>query len=161
MRRVQDGDRPAYDLLYHRWKEPIFAFLLRRTGDRRFAEEAHQETWLRVYRFRSRFDPGRPFRPWLYSIAANAGRDARRPQRDLLILPADVTAPHDATELRDALVKALFSLSPRDRRLILLESEGFAPREIATMQGLRAGTVRVRLHRARQRLVAALGASDE
>jgi RNA polymerase sigma factor (sigma-70 family) len=157
MRQVQADERPAYDQLYQRWKSPIFAFLLRRTGDRGLAEEAHQETWLRVYRFRARFDPARAFRPWLYSLAANAGRDARRPQRDLLSIPADLAAPSDALELRDTLMKALFSLSPRDRRLILLESEGFAPREIAAMQRLRPGTVRVRLHRARQRLSAALG----
>lgn len=157
MRQVQADDRLAYEQLYQRWSPRIFAFLLRRTGDRGLAEEAHQETWLRVYRFRTRYDSTRPFRPWLYSIAANAGQDARKPQQDLLLLPTDLASPADATELRDALVKALFSLSPRDRRLILLESEGFAPREIAAMQRLRPGTVRVRLHRARQRLCAALG----
>ncbi len=161
MRRVQAGERAAYEELYRRWKGPVFAFLLRRAGARSFAEEAHQETWLRVYRFRRRFDPVRPFKAWVFGIAANAGRDARRPERDLMSLPEDLAAPRDSVELRDALVRALFELSARDRRLILLETEGFAPREIAVMQGLRAGTVRVRLHRARQRLGAALGGLDE
>ncbi len=161
MRRVQAGERAAYDELYRRWRKPVFAFLLRRTGTRASAEEAHQEAWLRVYRFRSRFDLARAFQPWLYGIAANAGRGARRPERDLLSLPADLAAPMDAVELRDALVQALFGLSARDRRLILLETEGFAPREIAAMQGLRTGTVRVRLRRARKRLAAVLGGPDD
>jgi len=161
MRRVQAGERGAYEALYHRWKEPIFRFLLRRTGTRTFAEEAHQETWLRVFRFRARFDADRPFRPWLYGIAANAGRDARRPERDLLSLPADLAAPRDPVDLRDALLRALFELSRTDRRLILLETEGFAPREIAVMQDLKPGTVRVRLHRARRRLASALGETHE
>ena len=73
----------------------------------------------------------------------------------------DLAAPRDALELRDALVQALFTLSVRDRRLILLETEGFAPREIAAMQGLRPGTVRVRLHRARRRLGDVLGGPDD
>lgn len=157
MRAVQAGERAAWEALYHRWKGPIFAFLLRRAGARAPAEEALQETWLRLYRSRARFDPQRPFKAWIFTIAANAGRDARQPEPDLLRLSEELAGPRDPLELRDALLSALFSLTPGDRRLLLLETEGFEPKEIAAMLGIRPGTARVRLHRARQRVAAALG----
>jgi len=158
MARVREGDRAAYEALYHRWKEPVFAFLLRRTGTRSAAEDAHQDAWLRVYRWRRRYDPTRPFRPWLYAIAVNAGHDARRPEPGLLSLPAAVTAPADPLETRNVLVAALHALSPRDRRLLLLEGEGFAPAEIAGILALNSGAVRTGLHRAHARTAAALAA---
>ena len=85
---VQCDDRAAYEQLFTRWSPPLFRFLGRRTGALEQAEEAHQETWLRVYRWRKRYDPKRPFRPWIYTLAANAGRDAMRPQPALFRLPA-------------------------------------------------------------------------
>jgi RNA polymerase sigma factor (sigma-70 family) len=158
MAQVREGDRAAYEALYHRWKEPVFAFLLRRTGARSAAEDAHQEAWLRLYRWRRRYDPTRPFRPWLYAIATNAGRDAYRPEPGLFLLPPAVAAPADPLETRDALVAALHALPPRDRRLLLLEAEGFTPAEIAGILALNSGAVRTGLHRAHARTAAALAA---
>jgi len=158
MARIREGDRAAYEALYHRWREPVFAFLLRRTGARSAAEDAHQEAWLRVYRWRRRYDPARPFRPWLYAIAANAGRDARKPEPDLFRLPPGLAAPADPMETRDTLVAALHALSPRDRRLLLLEAEGFSPAEIAGILALNSGAVRTGLHRAHVRTAAAIAA---
>ena len=77
MRRVQAGSREAYETLYARWRDRTFAFLCKRTGARAAAEDAQQEAWLRVYRFRHRYDPTRPFRGWLFTIVANAGRERR------------------------------------------------------------------------------------
>lgn len=146
---VQEGDRPAYEALYARWRDPLFRFLLRRTGAVETAEDALQETWVRVYRFRENYDVKRSFRSWLYTIAANAGRDAARPQREIFYLPADVG---DSSELRDLLVSALHALEPDDRRLLLLVIEGFTPAEVAEMLGIAAGTARMRLSRARARV---------
>jgi RNA polymerase sigma-70 factor, ECF subfamily len=158
MAKVREGDRAAYEVLYHRWKEPVFAFLLRRTGARSAAEDAHQEAWLRLYRWRRRYDPTRPFRPWLYAIAANAGQDARKPEPGLFHLPLVATAPMDPLEARDVLVAALHALSPRDRRLLLLEAEGFSAAEVAGILALNSGAVRTGLHRAHARTAAALAA---
>mgnify|MGYP003885667575 CR=1 FL=1 len=82
MALVQRGDRAAYETLYTRWRLPIFRFLLQRTCSRERAEEAHQETWMRVYRYRASFRADRPFRGWIYKIAANVGYDARSPATD-------------------------------------------------------------------------------
>lgn len=157
MIRVRAGDRAAYEGLYARWKDPTFRFLVRRTGARAQAEEAHQEAWLRVYRFRAGYDPTRPFRSWLYTIAANCGRDAVKPELPVFALPLE---PNDPADLRDRLVGALMALDPGDRRLILLAAEGFDGPEIAEMLGIGAGAVRMRLHRARQRMREAVDAED-
>lgn len=157
MVRVAAEDRGAYEALYARWRGPVFRFLTRRTGSLAAAEEAHQEAWLRVYRYRHGYDPGRPFRSWLFAIAANCGRDAARPDPQLLRLPLEPTDPFD---LRDQLVTALGALDPDDRKLLLLAVEGFSGPEIAEMLDLGAGAVRMRLHRARQRVREALGRTD-
>ncbi len=146
---VQRDDRAAYETLYTRWSRPLFRFLGRRTGALQQAEEAHQETWLRVYRWRRRYDPQRPFRPWIYTLAANAGRDAMRPQPALFRLPAQRGGTQAA---RDALVSALHGLGPTDRKIMLLAAEGFKTAEVAQMVSLKPAAVRKRISRARRRI---------
>lgn len=148
MRRLQTGDEGAYTALYQRWKGPVYRFLVRRTGAISEAEEALQETWLRVYRSAGRFDPDREFRHWLFAIAANAGRDARRRERAIFHLEPQVTEPND---IGDRVLGALAELAPDDRKVLLLAVEGFNAKEIAEMLGLGHGAVRMRLSRARER----------
>ncbi len=157
MARVAAGDRYAYDTLYARWSASTFTFLLRRTGSRARAEEALQETWLRVFRHGRTFQNGRKFAPWVFAIAANAGRDARRPEPDLLHLEGEAADPG---ELRDRLVAALHLLDPLDRRLLLLAVEGFTSVEIGEMVRVNPTAVRMRLSRARASLREALGDAD-
>jgi len=158
MELVQQGNRAAFDTLYGRWSRPLFSFLLKRTGRRSYAEEALQETFLRVHRFSHKYDRGRPFKAWVFRLAANAGRDAWFPERDLLTLsvPATVHQPTDALMARDLLVKGLFRLRPEDRSVLLLSLEGFTPTEIADIRSQKPATVRSRLLRARTRLRAQL-----
>lgn len=157
MRQVQAGDRAAYEALYARWRERTFAFLFKRTGGRAEAEEAHQETWIRVYRWRGRYDGRRPFKPWLYAIAANAGRDAVRPRPELFVLQEQPGEPHG---LRDLVVTALQTLEGEDRNVLLLTIEGFDAPEIAQMLATTPGAVRSRLHRVRERIRATVGGAD-
>jgi DNA-directed RNA polymerase specialized sigma24 family protein len=153
MARVYAGSHAAYEELYARWYRPIFSFLLRRTGSRSKAEDALQETFLRLFRYRRRYQLGRPFRAWIFAIAANAGRDARRPEPEIFWLEG----PGDSSpELRSILVSALHQLKAADRRLLLLAAEGFEGPEIAQMLDLRPGAVRMRLSRARERVRAVL-----
>ena len=147
MVHVQGGDRSAYEELYARWKDQVFAFLVRRTGASQHAEEAHQETWLRVYRHREKFDTQRSFRPWLFTIAANAGRDCKRPDPTLFRMPGK---GDDIAALKDLLVFALHAISPLDRRLLLLTAEGFSSRELAEIEDMNPPAVRARLSRARR-----------
>lgn len=163
MVRLQAGDRHAYEELWGRWRHRIFQFLLRRTGSRQHAEDAFQRTWLKVYKYRSSYDPSRPFRSWLYRIAANAGSDARRGDGDLFYLPPEAlddvrwATQRDAHEVRDLAAKALLSLGEEDRRILLLTVEGFTSPEIAEMLDMNQATIRVRLHRARHHVRSVLG----
>lgn len=162
MRRVQQGDRAAYDALYHRWTPRLFPFLHRRTGHRRLAEEALQETWLRVHRFRDRYDPEQAFKPWLYRIATNAGRDTwRRPRFDEFEPPEgdDGGALWGQLWVRDAILKSLHALDARDRRLYLLVVEGFSVAEAGRMVDLTPSTARTRIQRARARIQESLDVS--
>ncbi len=167
MARLQAGDRGAYEELWSRWRHRIFQFLLRRTGSRQHAEDAFQRTWLKVYKYRHSYDPSRPFRSWLFRIAANAGSDARRADGDLFYLPPEALedvrwATHrDSHEVRDLAAKALHTLKDQDRRILLLTIEGFSSPEIAEMLDMNQATVRVRLHRARRSVRAALGGPDD
>ncbi|MEC8425446.1 MAG: sigma factor, partial [Myxococcota bacterium] len=68
MAQVQAGDAEAYAALFDRHHARVYGFLVRRTGDRERAADLYQETFLRVYRARYQWQPGRPFRPWLFSI---------------------------------------------------------------------------------------------
>jgi len=149
MARVQLDDRAAYEALYARWRDRVFAFLVRRTGARQQAEEAHQEAWLRVYRWRARFDTSRSFRPWLFTLAANAGRDSQRPDLELFELPA---VPGETPEIRDLVVHALHGLDTLDRRILLLVAEGFTANEVAEMVEMNPPAVRARISRARRRI---------
>lgn len=150
MLALQQGDRSAYEALYTRWGGRVFHFLVRRTGSRSAAEDANQETWLRVYRFRARYDPKRRFSAWLYTIAANAGYDAREPDFESF----DWEPPtHDQHHLRDTIVRALHALDPDDRRLVLLSAEGFTSPEIADMVDMKPSAVRMRIKRVRARML--------
>ncbi|MCB9766014.1 MAG: RNA polymerase sigma factor [Alphaproteobacteria bacterium] len=154
MRRVQQQDRAAYEQLYQRWAPRLYPFLHRRTGSTQLAEEALQETWLRVYRYRERYDPSRPFTRWLYQVASNAGRDAREP--DLESFELAPGPPDEPPWVRDALIRALHLLDGSDRRLFLLVVEGFSVAEAGRMVGVGDSTARTRLKRARARIQEAL-----
>jgi RNA polymerase sigma factor (sigma-70 family) len=157
MTQVGRDDRRAYETLFLRWRDRVHGFLLKRTGAGAEADDALQQTWLNVYRARHRYDPSRPFRPWLFAIAANAGRDASRPQPRLFVLDPE---PDEPTGLAELVAGAIAALDADDRRLLLLAIEGFDGPEIADMLGIGAGAVRMRLHRARERVRAAVRGND-
>src|SRR5207245_1821659 len=75
MAAVLAGDQAALVLLVGRHHAPLLSYLFRVVGgDRPLAEDLAQETLLRVVRQRT-YQSGRPFRPWLYTIATNLARD--------------------------------------------------------------------------------------
>ena len=83
MQQLQDGQKSAFDELYARWHEPVHAFLLRSRLDAGAADDALQETFVRVYEQAWRYDASRPFRPWLYTLAWRFGVNQRRVLRHL------------------------------------------------------------------------------
>jgi RNA polymerase sigma-70 factor (ECF subfamily) len=133
------------------------------------AEDLTQETFLRAYRFLSRYDAGRPFKNWLYTIATNVGLNALRARRrrgvSISLEASHNVAPdfplptHDGRyavahrDLQDELAGALEQLPPQPALLIHLHyHEGMSIAEAAEIAGLSEGAAKVALHRARKRL---------
>jgi RNA polymerase sigma-70 factor (ECF subfamily) len=90
MLAFRGGDDAAFEALFERWAGKLLRFLERMVRDTAVAEELVQETFLRVHRARSRYEPDAKFSTWLFTIASNVARnELRRPFR---------RAPHDSTD---------------------------------------------------------------
>lgn len=159
-------DEAAFQAFYERTARPLWAYVVRTTGDPTLAEDLVQEAF---YRFlRSGFTGTGPEhrKNYLYRIATNLMRDRLRSRRPLssanrleeLTEGSTVTPPERAgTELRTDLARLLGHLEPRERRLLwLAHAEGLAHREVAEILGVRAASVRVMLFRARKKLAGLL-----
>jgi RNA polymerase sigma-70 factor (ECF subfamily) len=165
------GDRTSFNSLVERYQRELFHFLVRFLGDRAAAEDIFQETFLQVHQSADQFDPTRRFRPWLFTIAANKGRDlmrsqARRPTNPLqasisgddesgtfidLMASAD-PMPGEAMEREELqkVVQTTVEGMPEHLREILLLSyfHQFPYKEISDILQIPLGTVKSRLHAA-------------
>lgn len=162
MERVQNGDAAAFRVLFDRYQGRVHSYLLRRTRDREQAAEVYQETFLKVYRARNSWNPERPFRPWLFGIAANTARDrarrsARRPvEVELHDWQEQSTRPDHAERM--ALESAISALPDTLRDAFLLGAvEGFDHREVAAQLDITPANARARVSRARAWLRRYLG----
>jgi RNA polymerase sigma-70 factor (ECF subfamily) len=139
-------------------------------GNKEDAEDLTQETFLSLHRHGHRFRAEARFSTFIYRVAANAALNRRRSlgrgrtrvdklkvrQKAGDDLPSSPRDPEDAThgaELSEHVRKALDGLSPSLRMpVILYDIEGLAYGEIAKVLGIAEGTVKSRIHRARQAL---------
>lgn len=154
MLQVQAGDATAYKTLFERHHGRVYGFLVRKTRDRQVAADLYQETFLRVYRARDSWQPGRAFRPWLFSIAHNAARDharrqVRRPEEVELKEWGGVVKPD--FDARIHLEEAIAGLPDTLRDAFLLGVvEGFDHREVAEQLEISPANARARISRARR-----------
>lgn len=151
------------DLLFREHYEGLVRYLTRRLGDRDWAEEIAQETFVRALRQAELTSP----RSWLYAVATNLVRDemrkdARRRARleqlvaDARALEEDVVPlPVERGEDNVMARAALEQLTERDREALLMREEGLDYGEIAAALELSIGSVGTTLSRARRRLVEA------
>ena len=152
MARVQAGDQSAYRELFERHRARVYGFLLRRERDRAAADELFQETFLAVYRARETWKPGRKFRPWLFTIAANAARDRarslrRRPEPTGAEFLPPVYPDFDA---RIHLEEAIAGMPDTLRGAFLLGVvEGFTHTEVAEQLDITPANARARISRGR------------
>jgi len=165
-------DAGAFDELYRRHHARIWAFLARLCGDRAEAQDLFQETWLSAARHAHRLDEDGDVLPWLYAIARNKHRsarrfllfDLRRKERFAQEPPAGTIAPDEqaAARARALEVQAAFEeLADAHREVLLLcLVEGLETRQVAEILGLREDAVRKRLSRARAELEDALGGRE-
>ncbi len=163
MLALQAGDDTALDRLMHRWQVPLRSFVMRHGLPDADALDLAQETFVRVYQHRDRFDDRRRFSTWLFQIALNLVRDHvrrthRRPTTELDRAPeaATETTPlddADASEVAAAVRDAVGRLPESLREpLILAEYEHQSHAEIALIIGATPKAVENRLRRAREQL---------
>jgi len=81
MLRVKNGDFESYELLFEKHRLPVVRFLYRMLQDHAVAEELAQEVFLRAFRSRSTYVPTGKFTTWIFFIATNLARNARRDGR--------------------------------------------------------------------------------
>lgn len=129
-------------------------------GDPALAEELVQETFLRAFRSRDRYDSTWKPGVWLHSIALNLARSHLRRRRLISFLPLlDVHPAPAVADVRDLdLVQALAELPQADRAALVLNAvHGYTYEEIGRALGVPAGTVGSRINRAKRRLAERLG----
>lgn len=170
------GDAEAFRDLFRRHARPLFAYFVHTTGDRAMAEDLMQDTWLKVWTARARYDDRRPFRPWLYRIAANTRLDAEkswwrrlarrsvsifaaRPDESTLAdrLPAPESGRPDrlaeSASTADRVARALSTLPASHREAIVLhELQGLTAKETAEAMNRPVPTVLSWLTRGRAAL---------
>src|SRR5246127_3564303 len=173
VRRAQGGDKEAFEELVRRHQHRVFAVaggILRRRED---VEDIAQQVFVKAYFSLKRFDQRAAFSTWLYKITVNECWDllSKRKARPLVYESdfseeqsrQNTTTAREATKgpetgyrmaMRQELEAMLGQLDKRDRAMLILkEVEGFSVEEIADSMGLNANTVKVRLFRARRRIV--------
>ena len=159
-------ERPeVFGELFERHARELHRFLSRRLGD--LADDLLGELFVTAFERRASYRAElADARPWLYGIAANLVRRHHRAEatryrvlaRMLLVIVAPDSSPeavasNDAVAVRPRLTKALAALKAADREVLLLLAWGQLDQaEVAAALGIPVGTVRSRLHRARQQL---------
>jgi RNA polymerase sigma-70 factor (ECF subfamily) len=173
VRLAQAGDKEAFEELVRRHQHRVFAVaggILRRRED---VEDIAQQVFVKAYFSLKRFDQRAAFSTWLYKITVNECWDLLRKKKVRpLLYESDLSeeqaqqfsasermasGTQDVSEKLEAqqqVERLLQGLDQRDRMMLILkEVEGFAIEEIAEILDLNANTVKVRLFRARRRIV--------
>ena len=173
MERLVSGHDAALNELMERHAPKLFNYLLRCLQNEEDAADGAQETFVRVYQNRAKFDPNQKFSTWLYSIATNLVKDryryrTRHPQVSLEAknpatgdefgenLPGDEATPSESiqtAERAEAVRAAVAELAEELRTpLILSEYEELSHAEIGEILKCSAKAVETRLYRARKQL---------
>lgn len=169
---ANERTQTAYDRIFEREFYPlldaVYTFAYRLTNDATRAEDLTQETYLKAWRFMNRYLEGTNAKAWLFRICRNAfineyRSTVREPRKvdyeDIVVYhnEDDPVSPayfglHEEVGGRligDEVTRAINALSPEFRLVVLLDLEDFTYEEIAAIANIPIGTVRSRLHRAR------------
>lgn len=161
VKRCVAGDQSAMLTLVERFRGQVYGLCYRMLGQRQDAEDAVQETFVRVLRNLHRWDADREFQPWLFAIAGNRCRTAlaarrRRPIPDSTVelLADDTPDRRPADHLAEELQLALAHLRPEYQEAFLLFHEReLSYGQIAETMDVPLGTVKTWVHRARRELI--------
>jgi RNA polymerase sigma-70 factor (ECF subfamily) len=162
---VLQMDEDAFRAFYDRTARSVWLYLSRLTGDPQAADDLLQDAYFRFLRADRPYASEAHRRNYLFRIATNLVRDRHRRRVELVPVPDgdERDVPHTSVdegaraERRVDLDRALARLKPRDRALVWLAyAQGSSHREIAESLGVKTGSVKALLFRARRRLAALL-----
>ena len=156
VRQAQGGDSVAFEQLYERHVNRVYALCLRMVSEQRRAEELTQDTFVKVWEALPSFRFQSGFGTWLHRIAVNTvladlRSEKRRAQKADHLAAFQSEAKQAMPETSMDLEAAIASLPEGAKEVLILHDiEGFRYREIAELAGMAEGTVKSQLHRARK-----------
>jgi RNA polymerase sigma-70 factor (ECF subfamily) len=151
-------DSAEFTAFYERSARPLWAYLLRCSGDAALAEDLMQEAYVRFLGATQPADADQAARRYLFRIASNLLRDHwRRPMASSLEdMPESLFAMEASAEemaMQQHLVRAMAQMRARDRQILwLAHAENYSHQEIADIMGLATASVRLLLFRARRKM---------
>jgi RNA polymerase sigma-70 factor (ECF subfamily) len=180
VRRCQAGDDAAFRQIVERHQSKVFAIIYGIVRNRNDAQDIAQQVFTKIYFAIKKFDFRSSLLTWIYKITTNECYDYLRKQKvRKLVYESDMAEDDERTmensslavekragidqrtEKRDYLMKLLSKVSEEERTLLIQkEVEGLTIEELAEQTGLNENTIKVKLFRARQKLVKAAGKLD-
>jgi RNA polymerase sigma-70 factor (ECF subfamily) len=179
IRRAQQGDQRAFNEIVTAYRKRILGTIGRCIGRPEDVEDVGQEVFLRLYFSLDQLRTPEVFEPWLYRLTVNAAFDYLRRQKrrnesrmsdlsEQQVMMADALAggrqsseEQERNRIRDTVQDLLGNVSEEDRILLLLkEVEGLSLKELEKIYQVNENALKVRLFRARQRVLKAYGASE-
>ena len=149
------ASREAFEVLFHRHRNPVYHFIARQVADRALAEDLFQTVFLKAFRALATFRGSAEFRTWLFTIASHAITDERRRDRSVVALTDAIESPAasrgpgaESGEVAGLVRRIIDGLPERHRRLFLLvRYHQMRIAEAAAVVGLTPGSAKVTLFR--------------
>jgi RNA polymerase sigma-70 factor (ECF subfamily) len=166
--KALQGSHSAFESLLHPYRNMMLSLALRMTGDREDAQEVCQEAMMKIYKYLGKYQTGKRFKNWIYSIVAHSALDFLNGKKKITKLNREfISRQPDGEfspemrllqrEIKSRLKLYLGKLLPKERLVFLLRDvEGFSTKETAEILGGSLVSTRVHLSRARQKLRAQL-----
>src|SRR5947207_2592219 len=180
LQKAQSGDDAAFNQVVLAYRKRIMGTIARLIGRPEDVEDVAQEVFLRLYYSLDQLRTPEVFEPWLYRLTVNASYDYLRKQRrrnesrmsDLTeqqVMMADAAAGGKSSsedqrknQVRELVHSLLEAVSEEDRILLMLkEVEGLSLKELEQVYRVKENALKVRLFRARQRVLKAYAASEK
>jgi RNA polymerase sigma-70 factor (ECF subfamily) len=170
--RAAAGEEDAFRVIVSRYKNGLYAFLRNFLNRSDLIDDVFQETFLQLFTSQASFDPSRPLRPWLYTIAANKAKDALRKMQRTAAVPIGTMTESEEMSFGDMLnvlsseeerpfedlekdetaanVRRIIASMPDNLReiLVLAYFNRFSYKQMSEILSIPIGTVKSRLHTA-------------